>query len=198
MLRHAVRQLVANDAQGPGETLEDFAVAVPEHHLVSVPEGVVVELPKMHAGIQGEPLAVDRVPAEGLCVKPVGVSQSVVGLIRRGVSRGGFTLLADQLAGKGLGGPGVIHGAVRRTWLQLPDTGRDCRPRKRAAGLDGPDMKQGFLRRPGHGVQAGFVLCRKAPQHVGRDDGAVHICPLYSSAMKTAYEGVTTLRRDTP
>jgi len=37
-----VCEFVPDDVEGDGEPVEQFAVAVPEHHLAAVPEGVVV------------------------------------------------------------------------------------------------------------------------------------------------------------
>ena len=57
-LGHAVRQLVADHVDGDGETVEDFAVAVAEHHLLAVPEGVLVLLAVMYAADQRQPLVI--------------------------------------------------------------------------------------------------------------------------------------------
>ena len=71
-LGDAVRQFVADDAQGLGEPLEDLAVAVAEDHLVAVPEGIVVQLAEMDGGVQAEPAAVNGVPAKDVRVEAVG------------------------------------------------------------------------------------------------------------------------------
>src|SRR5919198_1307066 len=47
LLRHPVRQLVADDVDRLGEPGEKLAVAVAEHHPLAVPEGVVVVLSEM-------------------------------------------------------------------------------------------------------------------------------------------------------
>ena len=57
-LGHAVRQLVADHVDGDGETVEDLAVAVAEHHLLAVPEGVLVLLAVVHAANQRQPLVI--------------------------------------------------------------------------------------------------------------------------------------------
>src|SRR5215211_273507 len=93
-------QLMADDAEGLGETLKDFAVAVTEDHLGAVPEGVVVQLAEVHGGVQGQTPAVDGVPAEDVRVEPVRMAKPVIGLVSGRISRSGLTLLADKFARK--------------------------------------------------------------------------------------------------
>ncbi|CAM5493957.1 hypothetical protein STANM309S_04543 [Streptomyces tanashiensis] len=81
VLGEAVGQLVADDVDREREVEEELAVAVAEHHLLAVPEGVVVLLVVVDGGAERQPGAVDRVVAEG-------VQEEVVGGAEAGRRRG--------------------------------------------------------------------------------------------------------------
>ena len=61
VLGDAVRELVADDVEGPGEPVEDDPVTVAEDHLPSIPERVVVPVAVVDGGQERHALAVQRV-----------------------------------------------------------------------------------------------------------------------------------------
>ena len=83
---HAVGQFVADQIQGASEALEDFAIAVAEHHLRTVPERILVLLPVMHGANQGKTLIVDRVAAMHFPEEIIARPQGVIGFVDRWVT----------------------------------------------------------------------------------------------------------------
>ena len=95
-----MRQLVADHVDGDGETVEDLAVAVAEHHLLAVPESVLVLLAVVHAADQRQPFIIQRIAPVGLPEEIVGDAEIVVGLVHRHVVVAGLPLLAHLFAGQ--------------------------------------------------------------------------------------------------
>ena len=79
-------QLVSDHVEGAGEALEELTVAIAEHHLLAVPEGVFITLAIMHGADQRHAQIVDGVALEHLPEEGVGRAQSIVGLVHRGVA----------------------------------------------------------------------------------------------------------------
>lgn len=78
----AVRALVADHVDRRREAVEQVAVAVAEHHLLAVPERIVVTLPVVHRGVEVQALVVDLVPRVGLLVEVEGRAETVSGFHR--------------------------------------------------------------------------------------------------------------------
>ncbi len=112
VLRDAVAELVPGDVEAAGERGEQDAVAVPVHHLLAVPERVVVLVAVMDGRHHAQPGAVDRVAAVRGLEEVERRAEPVVGLVGRLVAAGGGALGADRAAGQLLAVPGVADRPV--------------------------------------------------------------------------------------
>ena len=77
----AVGQLMPDHVQGNREAVEDDAVAVAEHHLVAVPEGVVEVLVVVDGGDQRQSVIIDRIALIVLQIEIEGAAEAVVSLV---------------------------------------------------------------------------------------------------------------------
>src|SRR5438132_5511117 len=87
---NAVSQLMADDLERDGKAVEEFSVPVAEHHLLAVPERVVVFDAEMNAGIECSAGVVDRIATVGVEIEVERSAETVVGLVSGGI--------ADRLA----------------------------------------------------------------------------------------------------
>jgi len=87
-LGDAMGQLMPDDVQGAGESLEDDAVSVAEDHFRTIPKGVIEFLAVMHIADQGHALAVDRVAVKDFRVELIGIAKPIVRLVGGGISAG--------------------------------------------------------------------------------------------------------------
>src|SRR4051812_38990392 len=111
---------MADDIEREGEALEDLTVAVAEHHLLAVPEGVVVILAVMDRGIEWLALIVNRVAPEHLPVEVERVTEPVISLIDSVVVGGVLALGAHNGAWQDL----LVPSRVDRTLLPARDRQR--------------------------------------------------------------------------
>src|SRR5437867_5573344 len=168
VLRHAMSQLVSDDVDGAGETVEDHAISVAIDHSPSVPEGVVVSQLEVDRGVQPHPPAVDGVAVELLQEQVVGLSRTVVGLVRGGIVRRRIPLAADENAGE----VAAVLCVVNRS-VSSPDGGdgrEDPDPLAPSAHLLG--QRQSAL---GPRPLARIASLGDLPQDVRRDDAAERI-----------------------
>ena len=162
-------QFVADHVERDREAVEDRAVAVAEHHLLAVPEGVVVILPVMHAGHQRQPLAVDRVALVGFEIEVEGVAEPVIGFVDADVGDARLTLPAHQPAGLGFAVGRGIDRALHLCRTRAHDRARRRRQRLQAQTL-------GALRRiEREGIERrialrGIPAPRHLMQHMRRQD----------------------------
>ena len=176
VLGDPVRELVPDDVDAAGEGQEDDAVTVAEDHLGAVPEGVVVVGAEVHAGHEGQALAVEGVAAVDLLPELPGGTEPVVGLGDALVAGGRLTLGAHQGARQGGAVLRVVDGAHR------PGRGARRQPGTRGARSVGA-QPSGAPTRPqlgldvegglGLGGQQGVVGRGEVLEHVRRHDRAV-------------------------
>ena len=107
-----MRQFVSDDVDRDGEPVEDLAIAVAEHHLFAVPEGVVVLVAEVAGRLQRQPFVIDRVAAVLVEVEIVGVAEPIVGFVDPGVSRRTLAFAADEGAREHLAAVGVEDRAL--------------------------------------------------------------------------------------
>jgi hypothetical protein len=63
------------------ETVEDDAIAIAEHHLVPVPEGIVVFVVVMDGGDQRQSVVIDRIALVILQVEIERMTEAVISLV---------------------------------------------------------------------------------------------------------------------
>ena len=113
VLRDAVGQFVADHVDGDGKAIEQALifrqcfVAVAIHHLLAVPEGVVVVVLIVHRGIQAQAFAVHRIAHVDIVIQVIRCAGAVIGFIHSDVG-GGRIPLAAHLR------PGQAAAVVRR------------------------------------------------------------------------------------
>src|SRR3954471_14732481 len=73
-------ELVSDDVERNRKTVEQPAVAIAKHHLLAVPERIVVAAAIMHRRVERHTLVVDRLPIEDLEIEIPGRAQPVEGL----------------------------------------------------------------------------------------------------------------------
>ncbi len=84
---YAMRQLMRDHVDSDGKAIEYFAVAVAKHHLLSVPEGVLIRLAIVNGAKQLQPLIVERITLIGLPEKIVGDAKIIPGFSGGDVAR---------------------------------------------------------------------------------------------------------------
>ena len=89
-------QLVGDDVERTGEVGEEHAVAVAEHHLLPVPEGVGVAVAIVDVPIQPHAEVVDGVPLQDRPVEVARLSQAVEGIVDGCIRRGARELGPHQ------------------------------------------------------------------------------------------------------
>src|SRR5262249_7657328 len=87
ILSDAMGQLMADHVNRLCKALEDDPIAVAVYHLAAIPEGIIVLLAVMHAGIEPHAAVVDGVAAVLLLVKIVGGAGSLVGFVHHRIAR---------------------------------------------------------------------------------------------------------------
>ena len=164
LLRERVRQLVAEHVDRLGEPVEDLLVAVAEHELGAVPEGVVVVLAVVHRGQHPGTVPVVGVAPEDLAVERQGRGDPGGRLVDRHVAGLRLAGRAHQLAGQRRRVAGrvdrpVTHDGHRRTLAGL------------TRGAQGGVEDQGVGRAP----REVLVVAGTDPlEEVGRDE-ATHL-----------------------
>lgn len=177
VLGDAVAELVADDVDRDGEVEEDLAVAVAEHHLFAVPEGVVVVALVVHGRVQRQPGAVDRVALVRLEEQLERGTQARVRAVDRGVLAGFVALAAHLPAGQVRAVAGVVDRAVRFARLGADGRGdgrgADDRGQTAVGALEGVAL-QGFARGAReHRVLGLGELVEDVRWYDGAEDGLV-------------------------
>lgn len=173
VLRHAVRQLVADHIHRSGEAVEDAAVAVAVHHLTAVPHGVVEAGAIVNGGVETEAVAVDGAETE----------DALEEVVRRAAAVEGFVDFDVRTAGVALGHDEGARQLV--LLLRVVDTPVLLRPPARTPGggrrfherADTPRGELPHVLESGAGAVARFMvrLVGDVPQDVRRDDAADHV-----------------------
>lgn len=88
ILGDAMRKLVADDVERTCEVDKDFAVAVAEHHLLPVPEGILEAGSAVDVTIQPQTFAIDRVASEHGTVEVAHRAEPVEGTVDGGIVAG--------------------------------------------------------------------------------------------------------------
>jgi hypothetical protein len=177
-LDHAVTEFVGDDAERSREAREHLAVAVAEHHPLTVPERVVVAPAIVHRCQERASCAVERQSLERVPQEGERRAQPVEGLVCGGVSRRGVVFAAHaharQLDAAARVGDDAVGSGGRL------DDERAPVDREVDARTDGPVAPR---RREG---RAGGLGCRRdvrlggrceSREQIGRDD-RVHVVTL--------------------
>ena len=98
--RNAMCKFVSDHVQGNREAVEQLAVPIAEHHLVPIPERIVVGVVVVDSGIQWQTLAVDGNPMHDLKIEIEGGAEAVVGFIGFHILRRCAPFRPDQPSGK--------------------------------------------------------------------------------------------------
>lgn len=162
---------MADDGQGLAEALKNLAVSVAKHHLVAVPERVVIVASVVDGGVERAAGAVDRRAAVGVAEQVVGCTQSVVGLVHGWIGRGRGTFRPHRNAGQILLLPGIEDGAAQ-LWRERGARSRD---RRGAALHPGFNYGRLFQQRPLGRIRRRSEAVRVfgyPGQQIGRDYGA--------------------------
>jgi hypothetical protein len=103
VLGHSMRELMADDVERDREAIEDLSVTVAKHHLLAVPERVVVVLAEVHRRIERQPLVVDRVPAIRVPEEVPCVTETIVRLVDRHIAARWISFTAHPVTWQLLG-----------------------------------------------------------------------------------------------
>src|ERR1700722_13038277 len=100
-------QLMSDDIERNREAVENRPIAIAEHHLLAIPEGVVVLLPIMHRCVERQALSIDRIALINLEVKVERMTEAVISFVNLWIASAGLSFCSYQATGQ-------IFAAVRR------------------------------------------------------------------------------------
>src|SRR5580765_3507922 len=107
-----MRELVPNHVRRASKAGKDNVIAIAEHHLLAIPECVVIIFAEMDRRHQWQAGIVNRVAMVNVEIEVEGVAQSVISLVHRDVSDGRVAFRADEFAGKMLSVSSVKNGPL--------------------------------------------------------------------------------------
>src|ERR1700722_4578952 len=93
-------QLMSDDIERNREAVENRPIAIAEHHLLAIPEGVIVVLPIMDRCVERQALSIDRIALINLEVKVERMTEAVISFVNLWIAPPCLAFCSYQAAGK--------------------------------------------------------------------------------------------------